>query len=69
MEPAVILLKNKLRFSHSLSVPSNSQTRAIAVKRGLEKLMTSMYSQAEWILLCAKVNREFCKGNGKIEEK
>ena len=24
-----------------------------------------MYSRAEWILLCAKVNREFCKGERK----
>ena len=40
VEPAVILLKNKHRFSHSRSVPSNSQTRAIAVKRGLEKSRT-----------------------------
>lgn len=24
-----------------------------------------MYSRAEWILLCAKVNREFCEGERK----
>ena len=24
-----------------------------------------MYSWAEWILLCVKVNREFCKGERK----